>query len=112
MQQFIAERKLLYSPKGSDVRREFVIRIGVPYPVEEHMVDFPIGNGFAGCHVEIEGLNETYSEVYGADSLQAVNLASNVEPFLKRLQKKYDLYWSSGEPYFGPLDDAHDSEVG
>jgi len=112
MQQFIAERRLLYSPKGSDDRREFVIRIGAPYLVEEHMVDFPIKNGFAGCHVEIEGLSETYSEVYGADSLQAVNLASNVEPFLKRLQKKYDLYWSSGEPYFETLDDTHSPKSG
>ena len=106
MTQFIAERRLLYSQKGSDVRQEFVIRIGAPYPVEEHMVAFPVAKDVAGCHVEIEGLNETYSEVYGADSIQAVNLASNLEPFLRRLQKKYDLYWSSGDPYFEALDDG------
>jgi hypothetical protein len=105
MKKFIAERKLLYSLKGSGVRKEFVIRLGAPYVVDEHMVGYPVGKGFSGCHVEIEGLNETYSEVYGADSLQAVNLASNVEPFLKRLQKKYDLYWLSGEPYFETSDD-------
>jgi hypothetical protein len=98
--QFIAERRLLYSQKGSDVRKEFVIRIGLPYTVKGDMVGYPVGDGVAGCHVEIEGLNETCSEVYGADSLQAVNIASNVEPFLKRLQRKYDLYWLSGDPYF------------
>ncbi len=100
MQQYIAERRLLYSSKGSDVRRAFVIRISLPYVVKEDRTSSPMGNVHAGCHVEIEGLNEKYSEVYGADTLQAVNLASNVEPFLKRLQKKYDLYWESGEPYF------------
>lgn len=102
MKQFIAERKLLYSLKGGDTRKEFVIRLGAPYLVQEGMVNFSVGKeGCWRCHVEIEGLDEKYlEEVYGADSLQAVNIASNAEPFLKRLQKKYDLYWLSGEPYF------------
>jgi hypothetical protein len=100
MKQHVAERKLLYSVKGSDVRKEFTIRIGVPYQVREDMVDFPIANGIFGCHVEIEGLNETYSEVYGADVVQAINIATDLEPFLKRLQTKYDLFWASGDPYF------------
>jgi len=101
MKQFIAERKLLYSLKGGNTRKELVIRLGAPYFVQEGMVNFSVGEkGCWGCHIEIEGLNEKYSEVYGADSLQAVNIASDVEPFLKRLQEKYDLYWSSGEPYF------------
>jgi hypothetical protein len=102
MKQYIAERKLLYSLKGSNTRKEFVVRLGAPYLVKEGMVNFPVGKeGCWGCHVEIEGLDEKYlEEVYGADSLQAVNMASNVESFLKRLQKKYDLFWLSGEPYF------------
>jgi hypothetical protein len=100
LKEFIAERKLLYSLKGSGERRNLIIRIGVPYLVKEGMVDFPVGEGFAGCHVEIDGLDETYPEVYGADTVQALNLASNLEPLLKRLQKKYDFYWASGEPYF------------
>jgi hypothetical protein len=100
MKQHVAERKLLYSVKGSEVRKEFTIRICAPYQVREDMVDFPIGNGVFGCHVEIEGLNETYSEVYGADAVQAINLASNLEPFLRRIQTKYDLFWTSGDSYF------------
>jgi len=39
-------------------------------------------------------------DVYGMDSLQAVNMASNIDAVLERLGKKYDFYWSSGEPYF------------
>jgi len=99
MKDFIAERKLLYSLKGSDIRREFVIRIGVPYPVNT-LAGSPVVESCYGCHVEIEGLNEEYSEVYGGDSIQAIHLASKVDPFLRRLQKKYELYWLSGEPYF------------
>ena len=101
MNEFIAERRLLYALKGSDIRKEFAVRLGAPYLVQEGMVNFSVGgDGCWGCHVEIEGLDEKYSEVYGADSLQAVNLASNVEPFLERLQKKYDLFFLSGDPYF------------
>jgi len=106
MKKFIAERKLLYSLKGSDLRKEFIIGISDIYIVDKDMAHYPVHEGYAGCHVEIEGLDEKYPEVYGADTLQAVNLASNVEPFLKRLQKKYDLYWLSGEPYFDDFDEV------
>jgi hypothetical protein len=100
MSKYIAERKLLYSEKGSNDRREMVIRIGVPYLLEVGMVSFPIKQGFAGCHIDIDGINETYPDVYGADTLQALQLATNIEPFLKRLQKQYDLFFVTGEPYF------------
>lgn len=102
MSEFIAERRLLYALKGDGLRRELIVRLSVPYFVQRGMVDFSVGEeGCWGCHVEIEGLEEKYSEVYGADSLQAVSLASSsVEPFLKRLHKKYDLFYLSGEPYF------------
>lgn len=100
MQNFIAERRLLYALKGSDTRKEFVIGISAPYLVSQSMVTYPIGEGFAGCDLRLEGIDEEGEKLYGADSLQAVNLASNVEAFLKRLQEKYDLFWLSGESYF------------
>jgi hypothetical protein len=100
MKTFIAERRLLYALKGSPIRKEFVIGICEPYPVDQSMVNYPIGDGFAGCDLRLEGLDEEGERFYGADSLQAVNLASNVEAFLKRLESKYDLFWLSGEPYF------------
>lgn len=99
-EKYVAERKLFYSLKGSNVKRNLVIRIGSPYLVDETMVDFPVAENFTGCHVQVEGLDEGSTDVYGADSVQALNLATNLEPLLKRLQKKYDLFWGSGEPYF------------
>ncbi len=96
----IAERKLLYSKKGGSERKDFSIRISKPFVVDENMAKPPIEKGFVGCNVEIVGLDEKYPTVYGADSLQAVNLASNMEPFLERLQKRYDIYWVDGNPYF------------
>ena len=97
---YIAERKLQYSEKGSTKRNTFFIRISEPFFVEQSMVSFPLDGEIHGCKVDIDGLDETYPDVYGADALQAVNLASNVESMLKRLQKKYDIFWFSGEPYF------------
>ena len=101
MSKSIAERKLLYSLKGSDERREFTIRIGTPYPVTQDMVNFPIGEGLIGCLIEISGLEKDYfHEVYGMDGIQALDIASNIDPYLERLRKKYNLFWPSGEAYF------------
>ena len=107
MTTYIAERRLLFSPKTSDERSELTIRIGAPFVVEEGSVDFPVGEGISGCRVEFDGLTGEYCDtVYGADLLQALQLAVNVEPTLERLRKKYDFFFPTGEPYF----DADDSE--
>jgi len=58
MNKFIAERKLLYSSKGSDDKKEFIVRIAIPYIVEEGTVSFPIDEITAGCHLEFEGIDE------------------------------------------------------
>ncbi len=97
----IAERKLPCALTGSDMRKELIIRIDAPYIVNEKMVNFPVSKGLVGCHIEVEGLEKTYQhEVYGVDDLQAINIATNIEPFLERLSKEYDLYWPFGESYF------------
>lgn len=100
MKRSIAERRLLYSLKGSDVQKELVIRIGAPYLLEEGMVNFAFSEGTAGCSVEFDGLFENPSDIYGGDLLQALQLAANVEPTLEGLRKRYDFYFSDGSPYF------------
>ena len=37
--------------------------------------------------------------MYGADLLQALQLAADIEPILKRLSKNYELFFATGEPY-------------
>jgi hypothetical protein len=39
-------------------------------------------------------------EIYGADSIQALQLAVDIEPVLKRPSKRYDFYFPTGEGYF------------
>jgi len=96
----IAERRLLYSEKGSDVRKALTIRIGAPYVVSEVPGGPPVEDEFAGCSIELDGIAEEVPDVYGTDRLQALFLAANIEPLLERLRKKYDFFWPSGEAYF------------
>jgi hypothetical protein len=102
MKNWIAERELRYSDSGSDSLKQLFIRVGEPYLLEEGMVDFQFTDGTAGCSVRFEGFEEEYlDEVYGADPLQALELAVNgIEPTIKRLSKKYDFFFPTGEPYF------------
>ncbi|HEY5602286.1 MAG TPA: hypothetical protein VIM41_04185 [Gammaproteobacteria bacterium] len=91
MKKCIAERKLLFSRKGSNNLKELIIRVGEPYWVDENI---------AACPIQYDGLFEEYSDAHGADLLQALHLAANVDPFLEILSKKYNFCFPNGEPYF------------
>ncbi len=105
MHKAIAKRILFWSSKGSNIRNKFMVRVSVPYNVEQSEVPFDIDwiddKGASASTIDTEGLEEEYHHVvYGVDEIQVVNMASNIEPMLKGLSKKYDLYWLSGDPYF------------
>lgn len=101
MAGIIARRPLQYSPKGESRRHDIEVRIYAPYALVEGAAAFAFDAGAAGCRCEIVGLPEVFDEVsYGADSVQALQLALNVDPLLRALQEKYELYFPSGEPYF------------
>ena len=101
MRNFIAERKLLYSKKGSDVRNELVIRISEPYLVKLDGDDYCSSDEPTyGCSIDVVGLDEDFGEFQGADSLQALRLASDIDPLIRYLQKYYNIFWSWDEPYF------------
>jgi hypothetical protein len=97
----IAERHLLFSEKGQSERRPLVIRIFAPRPIDPCSVSFEVSPGTAVCTVEFDGISdETLGDTYGADSLQALQLAADIEPVLKRLSHRYDFYFPTGEGYF------------
>jgi len=91
MKKTIAERKLLFAAKGDSARKELVVRIGTPYLGED---------GMAKCPVEWDGLFENFADICGMDSLQALQLATDIDSMLEKLRNKYDFFWASGEPYF------------
>ncbi len=101
MKKSIAERELLYSLKGDDSQKKLVVRISEPYLVDESMVNFKFDPGTAGCKIEFVGLPEEFiEEVHGADSIQALSFATDIDPYLRRLEKNYDFYWQDSSPYF------------
>jgi hypothetical protein len=71
-----------------------------PRLVKQGEVSFPVDGIMCCCTVELEGIDGQNLDYYGADSLQAVNLASNIEPILERLSDRYEFFWESGDPYF------------
>lgn len=97
----IAERHLLFSAKGESERKPLVIRIFAPRLVDPASVSFQVATGTAVCVVEFDGIpDETQGDTHGADSLQALQLAADIEPVMKRLSKRYDFYFPTGEDYF------------
>lgn len=97
---FIAERKLLFSPKGKQERRPITIRVSAPSLIEQGSVNFRFDEGTAVCTIEFEGLGEESVDVHGADSIQALLMAADIDRYLKGMKRRYDFYFPNGEPYF------------
>jgi hypothetical protein len=99
--RIIGTRRLLFSLKGHSARNRFVVCVSEPYELAEGAVEFPFSAGAAGCVIGFEGLDERDMVVYGADTIQALAIAvDSLEKYLRRLSKKYDFYFETGEPYF------------
>jgi hypothetical protein len=97
----IAERRLLFSNKGNSERKPLLIRVFAPRPVDPNSVLFRPDADTASCVVEFIGIPDANpGETYGAESIQALQLAIDIEPVLKRLSKHYDFYFLTGEGYF------------
>lgn len=101
MSKCIAQRELLFSESGSSERKKLIIKLYEPQEVLPGSVNFSIDPGTASCVLELDGIEPVFREtIYGADSLQAVSLASDVDLVLKRLTTYFDFYFPSGAPYF------------
>ncbi|MBK9494035.1 MAG: hypothetical protein IPO08_05735 [Xanthomonadales bacterium] len=96
----VAERELLFSLKGKCERQRFAVQIYSPHLVTAADVSFAIDSGTACCRVVFLGLGESDYLAYGADTLQALALAVDVDPILRGMSKKYDFFFDSGESYF------------
>jgi hypothetical protein len=100
MSRYIAERHLWFSKKGEETRNRLTVGVCAPVVVSQNEAQYPVDGVISQCHVEMEGLSEHSFDVVGTDSMQAVNLASNIEVVIKRLSDEYDFFWATGEPYF------------
>jgi hypothetical protein len=103
----IAERRLTFTEKGGSDRKLLCIRIFAPQPVDPSSVAFAVNADVASCVVEFDGLPDAArqalgadSTMFGADSIQALQLAADVVGVLRRLSKHYDFFFPTGEGYF------------
>jgi len=98
----IAERHLHFRGHSGGETAALVVRVFAPFLLKEGDVSFQFSPGTAGCIVRIEGLPQKLEETtYGADSVQAVELAvRGIDPWLRRLSKSYDIFFDTGDPYF------------
>lgn len=97
VKEWIAERHLTYSEKGSNDRKKLTIRVGKPYWVSE---------GVAACPTEWDGLLGPMTDMHGADLLQALHLAADADSLLSKLRSRYEFYFPGGEPYHDPDEPA------
>jgi hypothetical protein len=99
--RIIATRRLAYAFKDDPTRRAFSVCIHEPFLVEQESVDFNVSGWTSGCVISFDGLEEKEMTVHGADAVQAIELAvQDMEHYLRRLSKKYGLFFDDGEPYF------------
>ena len=98
--QTIATRRLLYSPIGESEKRKLTVRIVAPYLLTPESVSFAFDEGAAGCDIEFDGLPQKEITVYGADTLQALALAVDIDPYLRGFSRKYNFFFETGESYF------------
>jgi hypothetical protein len=97
----IAQRRLFFSEKGTPDRKPLIIRVFAPRPVDPDSHLFRPDADTAICTVQFDGIPDAYGgEIYGADSIQALQLAADIDPVLKRLTDRYDFYFPTGEGYF------------
>jgi len=97
-----AARHLLYSVIGESKRHNLTIRIVGPYLLTPGSVGFEFDEGTAGCDIEFDGLPQKTISVYGADTLQALQLAVDIDPYLRGLSRTYEFFYDNGDSY---LDD-------
>ena len=97
--EIIAERELTFSVKGDRAMQKLAIQVHRPTEVDPEEVTFDVSPGTASCRVEFVGLGEPAYVAYGADTLQALEQAVNIDPILRSL-KKYNFFFPNGEAYF------------
>lgn len=95
----VAKIELLYSNKGDNNRQSCSISISQPILIENDLEHIPNTVGCYYCRVKIEPVEKLSFLVYGANAMQAVHIASDIEFILKNINKNHDFFYMDGVPY-------------
>jgi hypothetical protein len=89
--KWIASRELKIVSKETGERKTLRVLIGIPWKGEN--------DEFATCVVRFDGLFECDTTATGVDTLQALQLAANIDLMLAGFKDRFDFYWESGDAY-------------
>ena len=100
----VARRKLLFTTPDNITQRPCTIGISVPREVTTSSGDEELHDPLAACHIVFEGFDAEPIEVHGSDSLQALAMACDIDPFLRDLERRkgFEFFWDDGTAYFEP----------
>jgi hypothetical protein len=104
MPQLIAQRKLLYSSRDNAKPFPFTVGITAPRDVATGTNEEALPDAMSACDIVFDGLDAPPIEVRGADSLQAVAMAAEIDGVLRGLARQhgYQFFWDDGSAYFEP----------
>jgi hypothetical protein len=99
----IARRQLLFTSRDNATQRPCAIGITLPHEESaEEAAQSDRHDPMAVCEIVFEGLDVPPIAVHGADSLQAIATAAEIDVVLRGLERQYgyDFFWDDGSPYF------------
>jgi hypothetical protein len=99
----VASRKLRYTTRDSANQRPCTVGITAPREVaRDQEGESALHDPLSACQVVFDGLPVAPVEVHGADSLQAIATAAEIDVVLRGLERQYgyDFFWDDGSPYF------------
>jgi hypothetical protein len=101
----IARRKLQFTSRDNASLRACSVGITPPREVVHGQdTDDALHDPLAVCEIVFEGLEAPPIAVHGADSLQALAAACEIDPYLRTLERQhgFEFFWDDGSPYFAP----------
>lgn len=101
----IARRQLLFTSRDDATPR--ACSVGITRPHDESAEDAARAqrqDPMAVCEIVFEGLPVPPIPVHGADSLQAIAMAAEIDGYLRALERErgYEFFWDDGSAYFAP----------
>ena len=95
---FIAERRLLVKDLETGSNFETKVLITEPATPDPSSVKFELEEGVMACGVRITAI-DAEPVYFGADGIQALELATNLNGFFSRFKSRYNFCYLDGEPY-------------